>query len=61
MFKVVFMVKVLKLRLSDDAVDVLENYAYFHQTTIDDIAEGAILMFPFYEQRTKQIREMMEK
>jgi NRPS condensation-like uncharacterized protein len=55
------MSKIIKLRLSQDALDVLENYAYFHQTTIDDIADGAILMFPFYEQRTKQIREMMEK
>ena len=53
--------RVLMLRLSDDALEVLQNYAYFHNTTVDDIAEGAILMFPFYEQRTKQIREMMEK
>ena len=55
------MSKSVTLRLSQDAIDVLENYAYFHSTTIDDIAEGAILMFPFYEQRTKQIRELMEK
>lgn len=51
----------IRLRISSDALEILENYAYFHNTTIDDIADGAILMFPFYEQRTKQIREMMEK
>ena len=53
--------KQITLRLSEDSIDILENYAYFHNTTIDDIADGAIMMFPFYEQRTKQIREMMEK
>ena len=51
----------IRLRISQDALDVLKNYAYFYDTSIDDIADGAILMFPFYEQRTKQIREMMEK
>lgn len=55
------MTKSIVLRLSQDSIDILENYAYFHGTTIDDIADGAIMMFPFYEQRTKQIREMMEK
>ena len=53
--------KQITLRLSDGSIEILENYAYFHDTTIDDIADGAIMMFPFYEQRTKQIREMMEK
>ena len=55
------MTVIIKLQISRDALDILENYAYFHNTTMDDIADGAILMFPFYEQRTKQIRELMEK
>jgi len=47
----------ISLLISDEAIEILENYAFFHDTTIDDIAEGAIQMFPFHERRTHQIQE----
>ena len=53
--------KNIRLWLSEESIDILENYAYFHSTTIDDIADGAVQMFPFYEKRSQQIREMKEK
>jgi hypothetical protein len=55
------MKKKVCLLLSDDAVDVLEYYAYFHNTTMDDVADASIMMMPFYEKRTEQIREMREQ
>ena len=48
--------KQVKLWLSQESINILENYAFFHETTIDDIADGAIMMFPFHEGRTKQIQ-----
>ena len=53
--------KNIRLWLSEESIDILENYAYFHSTTIDDIADGAVQMFPFYEKRSQQIRAMKEK
>jgi 16S rRNA U516 pseudouridylate synthase RsuA-like enzyme len=47
------------LELSQESIEILENYAFFHATTTDDIADGAILMFPWHEGRSRQIREMM--
>jgi hypothetical protein len=46
----------VKLWLSPESIEILQNYAFFHETTIDDIADGAIMMFPFHEGRTKQIQ-----
>lgn len=51
--------KLMKLYLSRESIEILENYAFFHDTTMDDIADGAILMFPWHEQRSRQIREFL--
>ena len=47
------------LILSEDSINILENYAFFHNTTIDDVAEGAIMMMPFHEKRSQQIYDFM--
>lgn len=51
--------KPISLRLSQESIDILETYAFFHDTTIDDIADSSILMMPFHEGRTKQIQEYL--
>jgi hypothetical protein len=49
--------RMIKLLLSEESIEILQNYAFFHAETADEIADAAILMFPWHEQRSKQIRE----
>ena len=49
--------KLMKLWLSQESVEILENYTFFHDTTMDDIADRAIRLFPWHEARTRYIQE----
>lgn len=49
----------MSLWLSQESIEILENYAFFHNTTMDEIADSSIQMMPFHEGRTKQIQEYL--
>ena len=49
--------KLMKLWLSQESIEILENYAFFQDTTMDEIADSSIQMMPFHEGRTRQIQE----
>jgi hypothetical protein len=48
-----------KLWLSEEACQVLLLTSFFHNQTIDEAAEGAIMMIPHHEKRTEQIYDMV--
>jgi len=49
--------KLIKLWLTQESIEILENYAFFQNSTMDEIADSSIRMMPFHEARTRQIQE----
>ena len=49
----------ITLCLSEESCKILVLFGFFHNESIDEVADGAIQMMPFHEKRSQQIYEMM--
>ena len=49
----------MTLLLSEESCKILVLFGFFHNETVDEVADAAIQMMPFHEKRSQQIYEML--